>query len=394
MSRYHSYLNSAAQILKQYDRKEPFALFIKKYFAVNKKFGSIDRKQISHLCYCYFRLGKSLLNIPIEERISIGLFLCSNEPNEILQQLKPEWNKKVKNSIKEKYSIFNAQYSIFNIFPWKEGVSDGTEYQKFCESFFIQPDLFLRMRPGYEKMVEEKLLNAGISFKEINSSCLSLPNNTKIENIIELDKEAVVQDYNSQRIGESIKAAIQNPTPIAIGNKMMVWDCCAGSGGKSLLLYDLNPNIDLTVTDRRNSIIVNLQKRFKKAGIKKYKSLVADLTNNEQAITDNYDFIIADIPCTGSGTWSRTPEQLYYFKEETIEEYASLQKKIVSNVTPYLKSCGYLLYITCSVFKMENEEVVDYIRQKFNLELVKMELLKGYDKRADTMFAALMKKIL
>ena len=53
---------------------------------------------------------------------------------------------------------------------------------------------------------------------------------------------------------------------------------------------------------------------------------------------------------------------------------------------------GYLLYITCSVFKKENEEVVEFIKEKFNLHIIKMELLKGYDKKADTMFAALMKK--
>jgi 16S rRNA (cytosine967-C5)-methyltransferase len=50
------------------------------------------------------------------------------------------------------------------------------------------------------------------------------------------------------------------------------------------------------------------------------------------------------------------------------------------------------LYITCSVFKKENEEVVEFIQGNSELELIKMELLKGYDKKADTMFAALFKK--
>src|SRR5258705_12128623 len=98
MNRYHSYLNNATQILEQYKGEEPFASFLKKYFLGQKKYGSTDRKQIAHLCYCYFRLGKLLLNIPIEERILISLFLCSNKPNEILQQLKPEWNKSVNKS--------------------------------------------------------------------------------------------------------------------------------------------------------------------------------------------------------------------------------------------------------------------------------------------------------
>jgi 16S rRNA (cytosine967-C5)-methyltransferase len=50
---------------------------------------------------------------------------------------------------------------------------------------------------------------------------------------------------------------------------------------------------------------------------------------------------------------------------------------------------GYLLYITCSVFKKENEEMVSFIQQQPGFELVKMEQLKGYAIKADSMFAAI-----
>ena len=57
-----------------------------------------------------------------------------------------------------------------------------------------------------------------------------------------------------------------------------------------------------------------------------------------------------------------------------------------------IRANGYLLYITCSAFKKENEEVVSCIQENLQMELVKMSVLKGYDKKADTMFAALLKK--
>jgi 16S rRNA (cytosine967-C5)-methyltransferase len=69
-----------------------------------------------------------------------------------------------------------------------------------------------------------------------------------------------------------------------------------------------------------------------------------------------------------------------------------LQKRIVSTIVTNLENGGYLLYITCSVFKKENEEVVAFIKEKFYLQEVKMELIKSYDKKADTMFAALLQK--
>ena len=74
--------------------------------------------------------------------------------------------------------------------------------------------------------------------------------------------------------------------------------------------------------------------------------------------------------------------------------FSVLQKKIVSNVIPQLKDGGYFLYITCSVFKKENEEVADFILQQFpSLQLIKKELLVGYNKKADTMFGVLFKKV-
>ena len=168
-----------------------------------------------------------------------------------------------------------------------------------------------------------------------------------------------------------------------------MWDCCAGSGGKSIMLFDLNKNLSITVTDIRKSILVNLEKRFKEAGIKKYQSFVADLSiENSKLKTQNYDLIIADVPCSGSGTWSRTPEALFFFSEKEIERFNKLQKNIIGNVIPDLKKDGKLIYITCSVFKKENEEVVDFIRSTYHLKLEEMSVLKGYDKKADTMFAA------
>ena len=86
------------------------------------------------------------------------------------------------------------------------------------------------------------------------------------------------------------------------------------------------------------------------------------------------------------------PVQLFYFKPQRISEFAERQKKIVSNVIPYLQKEGLFFYITCSVFKKENEEIVEFIKKKFHLQLVQVELLKGYDKLADTMFAAVFKK--
>jgi 16S rRNA (cytosine967-C5)-methyltransferase len=389
LNRYHSYINSAKNVLSVYNGDEPLSSFLKKYFSANKKYGSKDRKQIAHLVYCFFRLGKVVMNISIEEKILTALFVCSTESNEILTALKPEWNSQVEQPLAEKLLIINYSLLIQNVFPWKDELSEGVDHEKLCESFLTQPDLFLRLRPGKEKIVIQKLKQAGINFKMISETCLALLNASKIDEIIAADNEAVIQDCNSQRTGGFLGSALATPR----NDKLTVWDCCAGSGGKSIMVHDINPTIELTVSDKRENILANLKKRFDSAGIKNYKSIIADLADpNFQFSTSNFQLVIADVPCTGSGTWSRTPEQLYFFQEKEIEKYSTLQKKIVSNAIPQLKPGGTFVYITCSVFKKENEEVVMYLKQNFHLNLKQTEVLKGYDKKADSMFIAVFEK--
>lgn len=391
MSRYFSYLNSAKEIITTYNGAEPFAIFLKQFFAANKKFGSKDRKQVAHLCYCYFRLGKALQTLSTEERIIAGLFLCSTEPNAIIDTIKPEWKEKITLTFAEKCSLINNDFSVNQVFPWINELSDGLEPEQFIQSFFVQPDLFLRLRPGQEQSVKEKLIQAGFSYTIVDDNCLALPNATKVDTVVDVNREAIIQDQNSQQTVQLFFDYYKQAT----NQKLKIWDCCAASGGKSILLYDLcKGNIDLIVSDIRRSIMSNLEKRFQSAGIKQYKSFVTDLTKvSKKENLPVYDLIIADVPCTGSGTWSRTPEQLYYFEASMIDEYATLQKNIVTNVTAQLKAGGYLLYITCSVFKRENEEAVQFCKDKLNLELIEMRTIKGYDKKADTLFVALLQRL-
>lgn len=343
----------------------------------------------------------------LQAQILTGLFLCSSQPDEMLQQLKPAWNEKVHLSVEEKceivnqnpntssltthHSPLNFHLSPLHVFPWKSALSEGIDHSLFCRSFFTQPDLFIRIRPGYKAIVQQKLDAAKIPYSLIGEDGTAFSNITKLDGVIEINREAVVQDYSSQRIAAFLK-------PLQSDRQLSVWDCCAASGGKSILAKDMLKNIQLTVSDIRKSILLNLEKRFASAGIEKYTARVADLTNPSFTIHHSpftahhppFDLIICDAPCSGSGTWARTPEQLHNWTEARLDHYTALQRKILSNVIPYIKPGGHLLYITCSVFKSENEAMVDEIKEKFNLQLLKMEVLKGYDKKADTLFATLL----
>lgn len=391
MKIFEHHLRNAASILQLYNGAVPFNAWIKNYFKEHKKFGSKDRKTITHLCYSYFRLGNAFNTIPVEEKVLIGLLLTGTTRNEMLQHLKPEWNNRVEDNIKEKLEFLSGLYNtelqtiLNNIFPWQNELSETIDATTFAASHLIQPDLFIRIRPGYEKKIKQMLDTAGITFSMVNQSCFAIPNASKIDDIISLNKEAVVQDYSSQQVASFFELMTFDKTDIN------VWDCCAASGGKSIMLYDYKKNVQLTVSDIRQSILANLKERFREAGINRYQSFVSDLSSQHLKLpAQKYNLIIADVPCSGSGTWSRTPEQLCFFTKDKIAYYSNLQRNISSNVIKALSQNGYLLYITCSVFKKENEEVMEYLQTQ-GLSLIKKEVLKGYDIKADSMFATLFK---
>lgn len=387
--RFYSYFNTALQLIALYKGEIPLSHFLKQHFAKHKKYGGKDRKYIAHLCYCYYRLGVALKELKAEERLKIALFLCNEKPLEWAILYEESWLKNWSSSVDERIVFIQSKHVFLttDIYPLTNELSDKIDKDLFTKSHFIQPDLFLRIRPKYEAVVISKLVAAAVPFTQKNTTCIALHNSTKADAVIALNKEAVVQDYSSQRVG-GILGKINTEK-----QSINVWDCCAASGGKSILVVDTFPGIKLTVSDVRQSIISNLHKRFAEAGIKGYHSFVVDLTNakaaNHHAL---YNLVICDAPCSGSGTWGRTPEQLYFFTKEKIQHYTKLQQQITKNVLPSLKNNGYFLYITCSVFKEENEAITEQILQDKTLQLVEEKLLEGYADKADTMYAALFKK--
>ena len=380
-----AYLNTAEEILKQYQGEQPFHSFLKKYFSGYKKFGSRDRKYIAHLCYCFFRLGKSLPEVPISKKLLLGIFLCEGKKSILLQKLNKDLNEKVESSLDEKLLMLKDEYGfeLKDIFPYRFEFSENIDEHDFSRSFLIQPSVFLRIRPGKKIEVIEKLTKKNISFELVNEYSVAISPATKLEEVLEINREVIIQDNSSQQVLDSSTEYIKEM------EIRTAWDCCAASGGKSILLKDHFPHVQLTVSDIRESILNNLEKRFRQAGIKHYSKVLIDLSNSILNIHQEFDLIICDAPCSGSGTWSRTPEQLYFFKEQKIEEYAALQRRIVSNAIKNLKRGGLFLYVTCSVFKKENEEVVKFAENDLGLRRINGVYLKGYNKKADTLFTAL-----
>jgi len=376
-------LKTFQRILDEYPAETPLSKFLPGFYRLNKQMGSTDRRIAGRLVYNYFRLGKALAGLPADERLFIAEFLCNTQLNSFLQHFKPEWAACIGFGIDEKLAMVKSTHPGFKldeVFPWVDQLSAGIDKEAFLRSFFIQPDLFIRVYKRYESQVKIILTTAEIAFKDEGNGCFSLPNGTRLETLIPNANWYEVQDYSSQQTAQFFKPQKWDAW----------WDACAASGGKSLLLHNLEPNLKLVVSDIRESILTNLDERFQQAGLVKYQKKILDLTQNNDLILHDYAFdgIILDAPCSGSGTWGRTPEMISQFDTHKIEFFQRLQQSIASNVVKYLKPGKPLIYITCSAFKAENEDVVNFIVKELGLKLEEQKVLKGYENKADTMFMA------
>ena len=322
----------ANKLLAAYHGEEPLANYLKKYFAANKKHGSKDRKNISALCYTHFR-----------------------------------------NTVSD--------------FPLANKISDQINAERFVASHQTQPLLFIRIRPWQKEKVIEKLAAANIEYKEVAENAFAFTNTTSLQNSLELNKDAVIQDLNSQALAQLLLLV-----PTSVAHPIQVWDACAASGGKTILMFDTMSNIRMHLSDIRESILYNADKRLQEAGIRPASVQEIDLTEAFD-IKKPFDFVFADVPCSGSGTWGRTPEQLAYFTQAQLNKYTQLQSQILHNIIPTVKLNGHLLFVTCSVYKDENEKNVEALIATGKFKVVKQQYFTGYDQQADTLFGALLEKI-
>ncbi len=178
-------LKTFQRILDAYPGETPLSKFLPGFYRQNKQMGSTDRRIASRLIYNYFRLGKALIKHPVDERLFVAEFLCNSQINSFLQHFKPEWAASINLSLPERISKIKAAYPDFepgDVFPQVGSLSADIDKEKFLQSFFVQPDLYIRVHKGFETQVKVALATAEVIFKEEGNNCISLPNGTRFRN--------------------------------------------------------------------------------------------------------------------------------------------------------------------------------------------------------------------
>jgi len=159
--------------------------------------------------------------------------------------------------------------------------------------------------------------------------------------------------YEIQDLGSQLILASLNIDP-AIAPAARWLDACAGAGGKTLQLARLlGPAAQVDATDIRPAALNELRVRATRAGLRTIRT-VPQLAPSHLG---SYDGVLVDAPCSGSGTWRRSPHLMACTTLADLDDAAALQGRLLADFARYVRPGGRLVYATCSVFRRENRAV-------------------------------------
>lgn len=154
-----------------------------------------------------------------------------------------------------------------------------------------------------------------------------------------------LQDYSSQ-----IVSRFAGAKP---GMKLL--DYCAGGGGKSLaLMMDMQNRGQVDAWDIASTRMKEIPERAARAGAK--IKILSDVPHD-----NDYDVVFIDAPCSGTGAWRRTPDAKWRLNEQKLNDLVKIQADILASASQNLRAGGVMIYATCSILAVENQEQI----QKF-----------------------------
>ena len=193
-----------------------------------------------------------------------------------------------------------------------------------------------------------------------------------------------VQDVSSMMVAETVDPVKDS----------YIMDVCAAPGGKSVHLAEKLGGTGMVeardLTDYKTDLI---RQNIARNQLSNMRAVQMDATVLDEASIGKADVVIADFPCSGLGVMRRKTDIKYKMTLQTEQELVSLQRKMLETVCQYVKAGGTLLYSTCTMDKMENEDNVTwFLKQHPQFELVKMQQIFPQKTYGDGFFLAKLQK--
>lgn len=176
----------------------------------------------------------------------------------------------------------------------------------------------------------------------------------------------VKNTINSSEFEEGL-LTLQDEAPALVAHLLKpekgqkILDICAAPGGKTTHVAQLvEDKAKIVAVDLYPNRVKLVEDTAKRLGINCIETKACDATIFQKDFENQFDRIIADVPCSGLGVIRKKPDIKFNIKEEDIEEINEVQKQILVNASKYLKTGGILVYSTCTNVFKENKETVKW----------------------------------
>ncbi len=179
-----------------------------------------------------------------------------------------------------------------------------------------------------------------------------------------------------QDLGSILVSSFLNPR-----KDSKVLDLCAAPGGKTTHLSAIMENTgEIVACDKSKGKVKIIKENAKRLGCKNISPIINDARVLNEEFIEDFDYVLVDAPCSGTGLYRKKPDIKWNKNIEDIKELSKIQLEILENAKEYLKINGFLLYSTCSLSKLENEDVIqNFINKNKNFKIIKLrdkEILK------------------
>ncbi|MBO4711619.1 hypothetical protein J5681_06870 [bacterium] len=352
--RFNQFLgNILAAALERQNSGDKYDILLNGIFKA-ERLGKRDRIWVSDRFFFYLR-HKLFFDEVSENAESLAkniAMVFEEEPDEIL-------SKKIEILQKNKTydKLFNESFHEFLSNKIR------TLYGKESFSWFnskAKTILRTNLRKISHDELSERLKNEGFenSFTPLSPAGIILePTNKSLKNIELFEKGFFeFQDESSQ-----LASLLVNP------ESKNLLEPCAGGGGKSLSISSFFDNIKITASDTRTHLFKEIKERAERAGTRIETAAFQD-------ISDTFDTVFIDSPCSGSGVLRRNPGDRWNINEKMLSDLNELQSQLIRKFAAKVKKGGELIYITCSFLECENEEIIQkFLNENRSFSLIPAE---------------------
>ena len=354
-------LEKHAGVLMERIEKKPVIAneLINTYIASHKHFDSADKRALLDLVWRVIRtMARLKYAYPDKNWFErVQLFIEKGEPN-----------------VKDAPDF--VRWEVAEWFP-----KHVPEAEKELPALLNNPPIVLRAI-GDRNEVQKMLANEGIKTQvtALSSYGLIMPTYKNLTTTATWKQGLIeIQDEGAQLVA----------LDIGVKPNDTVFDFCAGAGGKSLIFAQMMKNKGLIwAYDITAKKLFELVKRASRSHID-----IVQIQPQLPPPTKQFDYVVVDAPCSGCGTWRRSPNMRWHLTEKQLGHIVKSQTEILNRAEAYVKDGGELAYITCSLTLDENENQVEqFLSTHPNYKVIKQKRYSPYRTNTDGFFLCLMEK--